>query len=147
VISILLSKGCTKVAEPPFEPTGEKSRLRLKRTTSTLPVWPRQPAHPLPTCSRIATRIATCARRTAAHIDAMSSVAGLADEGWVVLVEGSGRGEKATYLVGLPTPPECEGAVRELYRTEPGAMMRAVAPLSPAALKAQKLERGEVRPW
>jgi hypothetical protein len=72
---------------------------------------------------------------------------GLADEGWVVLVEGSRRGEKATYLVGLSTPPECEGAVKERYLSGPGAVIRAVAPLSAAALNIQKLKMGEVRPW
>jgi hypothetical protein len=81
------------------------------------------------------------------HTAPMSRVTGLAVEGWVVLVEGSRRGEKTTYLVGLSTALECEKAVRELYRSEPGAVIRAVAPLSPAALKIQKLKKGEVRSW
>jgi hypothetical protein len=76
----------------------------------------------------------------------MSRGTGLADEGWVVLVEGSGRGERQ-YLVGLSTPPECEGPVRERYLSEPGAVIRAVAPLRAAALNIQKLKKEEVRPW
>jgi hypothetical protein len=69
-----------------------------------------------------------------------------ADEGWVVLVEGRGR-ERATYLVGLATSPECEETVRKRYSSEPGVIIHAVSPLSRAALKVQKLRRGEVRPW